>query len=72
MLHGNFDRRSLERALPHNPFIDHDSKRVLITGRTWLALDLFRGHVRQRAADALLEVDGMRTVSDGGDAKVTE
>ena len=41
----HFKERTAKRRFPCKSFIHHDAECILITGRTRLALDLFRGHV---------------------------
>ncbi len=49
MLSCYLDKRSPERVLSAQPFIDHDSQSILIAGWTGLSVDLLRCHVRKSA-----------------------
>ena len=40
ILDGNFGQGPGKRTLTREPFIDHDAQGILITGRTWMPLEL--------------------------------
>ena len=45
MLHPNCNRITLIGKLTTEPFIDYDGQGILVAGRDWLTLKLFRGHI---------------------------
>ena len=71
MLAGNLGKRAVKGTRSREPFVDHDCKRVLITGRTRFALKLFRSHV-VRCACYVLPTLGARGLGNQGNAKVAE
>ena len=62
---------TMEGRRAAEPFVEDHPHCVLVAGRTWLALDLLRCHIGDRADD-LLRVQRTRTVSHYSDAKVAE
>src|SRR6266849_3144678 len=46
VLASNLGQGAIERALPTQPFVGHDSESILIAGETGLALQLLWGHVK--------------------------
>src|SRR5579859_2820304 len=71
MLVINFSRGAIERTCTTNPFICHDTKRVLITGFDRLTTNLFRSHICQRARVPLI-IQGVRAKSNRSYTKITE
>ena len=71
MLSGDLDKRSLERALSAQPFIDHDAQRILIAGWTGLSVDLLRCHVRKSASHLFGRLRA-RTLSKHDQAKIAQ
>ena len=54
MLCYQFDIGAAKELCATEPFVDNGGKRILIAGRTRLALDLFGCHIRHCADDDIL------------------
>lgn len=70
MLGADLGKGAAEQPISAEPFINHRSQGVLITGRTWPALNLFRGHVPNRAGHIGGLVTG--TLGDERNTKITQ
>ncbi len=65
--------RSLKGTLATQPFVDDDRQRILVAGRTWVSLDLLRGHIGERAGCPLCtHIERGGAMGDGGNAKIGE
>src|SRR5579863_1439275 len=51
------DGRTLKREATTEPFVDDDAEGILVAGRSWVSLNLFRGHVGYRAGDLLCTLE---------------
>ena len=71
MLSCYLDKRSLERALSAQPFIDHDPQRILIAGWTRLSVDLLRCHIRNSAGHLFCSLRA-RALSNHDQAKIAQ
>lgn len=71
MLGGNLCERPLKWTTTCQPLINDNAKGILVTGRAWFPLDLFRGHIGYRANDFLGELVA-RALSHGSNAKIAE
>src|SRR5712692_6670491 len=62
---------SRKGALPAQPLIDDNAQGILVTGRTWFALKLLRGHVG-RGSGLVLRALGRCTLGDNRQAEIAE
>ena len=71
MLTGDLGKGAVKGTIATEPFIDHHTQRILITGRTRFALKLLRSHVA-RGSRHILHALGARRLGEQGNTKVTE
>ncbi len=71
MLGHDLCQRPPKRAFPGEPFVDDDAQRILVTGWTRLALNLFRSYIGGCSGD-LLDALRERMPCEHAQAKVTE
>src|SRR5205807_3039376 len=64
-------KRPTKRAISTHPFINNNPQCILIARWTWLPLDLFGRHICNGTHN-ILRTLVTRTLSDQGNAKVTE
>lgn len=71
MLGRDLGKEAVKGSFSAQPFVDHDTQRILVAGRTWMGLDLFGSHIGNRAC-SILRPSIARTLSHHSNTKVTE
>ena len=71
MFDGDLGKCAVKGPVSAQPLVGDDGQRILVTGGTWVRLNLFGGHVGDGADGFLCELSAC-TLRDHGDAEVAE